>query len=74
MKPPPPMPRTTCPDIDDVIRTLEKLRSANDALRLNAEYYMEECSKLEDEIKEKDVEIEDLESDLDELQSQGAES
>lgn len=63
-KRPPPIPRNTCPDIDSGIKILEELRDANSILRENAEYYQEECDRLEGELSTARDELEVLQKEV----------
>lgn len=61
------IPTGTCPDIDAIIDTLEKLRTDNAKLReLGIEWY-EYCEEL---ANESDKTIKELEDEIEELQSE----
>jgi uncharacterized coiled-coil DUF342 family protein len=51
-------PPYTCPQIDDVLRRMEELRTANDELRVRGDWWRERCQEL-------CAQVEELENDLD---------
>lgn len=67
----------TCPDIDEVIRSMEKLRRSNDGLRGLATEAMDERDELQGQVKDLEKEnaklearIADLEQELDDALAQ----
>ncbi len=54
----------TCPDIDSIIKLLEKLRSANSELRELGNDEAKEVDKLNEENEKLQSKIDDLNSDI----------
>lgn len=64
MSPPPRMPPETCPTIDEAIGLMEDVRKANQALRENAEHYMELAETLEFDLSEAERDVQRLEEEV----------
>lgn len=64
------IPDHTCPDIDDIIDTLEGLRKANQQLRDAAEYWKGECESIADERDDLENKLNDAQSDISYLQKE----